>query len=57
MGGSADDLIPDADAGWDQCWSWDPPSAADLAKTPVLPNGATITITLGLHTASFHSTS
>ena len=83
MAGSADDLQPNADAGWDQCFSQNPPTAADLAKTPVLPNGATlavapfsctaqagvgscgltysgqptITITLGLHTASFHSTS
>ncbi len=83
MGGSADDLQPNADAGWDQCFSQDSPTAADLAKSPVLPNGATlteapftctvqagvatcamtdagnpsVTITLGLHTASFHSTS
>jgi hypothetical protein len=83
MGGSADDLQPNADAGWDQCFTDDPPTAADLAKTLVLPDGATlavapfsctvtsgvatcgetnpgsatVTLTLGLHTASFHSTS
>jgi hypothetical protein len=82
-GASADDLIPNADAGWDQCIGLDPQTAAEIAKTLVLPDGATlavapfscttkagvgtctesnpgeapISITLGLHTASFHSTS
>lgn len=81
LGASVDDLIP-ADAGWDQCFSQSPASPADLAKTRVLPDGATLavapfsctvssgvatcsesspglpdaTVTLGLHTASFHST-
>jgi predicted small lipoprotein YifL len=82
LGASVDDLMPQ-DAGWDQCFGNDPASAADLAKTLVLPSGATLavapfsctvsagvatcsesvtggaaaTVTLGLHTASFHSTS
>ncbi len=83
MGGSADDLQPNADAGWVQCIAGDPDTAALIAKTQVLPDGATlavapfsctvksgvatcgetlqgeptITISLGLHSASFHSTS
>ena len=83
LGGSADDLIPNADAGWDQCIGLNPDTAGYMAKSKVLPNGATIafapiscstsngvatcveanpgnpsiSITLGLHTASFHSTS
>jgi hypothetical protein len=81
-GAAADDLIPNADAGWDQCIGLDPDTAVELAKTLVLPEGATLTvsgfscttkggvgtctesapglpsawISLGLHTASFHST-
>jgi hypothetical protein len=81
-GASADDLIPNADAGWDQCIALDPDTAAEIAKTLVLPEGATLTvapfscttkagvgtctasapgepstwISLGLHTATFHST-
>jgi hypothetical protein len=83
MGGNADDLQPTADAGWDECIAGDPDIAALIAKTQVLPDGATlavapfsctvkagvgtcgetlpseptITISLGLHSASFHSTS
>jgi hypothetical protein len=83
MGGNADDLQPNADAGWDGCIAGDSDIAALMAKTKVLPNLATIAvspfsctvnagvgtcveslvgepaigITLGLHTASFHSTS
>jgi hypothetical protein len=82
LGGSADDLMSSADAGWDQCMDLDPDTAGYQAKSKVLPNGATIgfapiscttsngvgtcvetnpgnpsvSITLGLHTASFHST-
>jgi hypothetical protein len=84
LGGSADDLIPNADAGWDQCISGDAEIAGYMAKSKVLPNGAkiafapiscttsngvgtctetdpanptsSISITLGLHTASFVST-
>jgi hypothetical protein len=82
LAASAEDLIP-KDAGWDQCFSQGSQTAADLAKTKVLPDGATLgvapfsctvhggvatcaiaipgqqaaTLTLGLHVASFHSTS
>jgi hypothetical protein len=82
LGGSADDLVPNADAGWDQCISGDAQIAGYMAKSKVLPSGATISfapiscttsngvgtctesspgyapisITLGLHTASFVST-
>ena len=80
MGGSADDLDPPGSAGWDQCIAGDPDTAALIAKTQVLPDGATLaiapfsctvksgvgtcsetlqsapalTISLGLHSASFH---
>jgi hypothetical protein len=80
MGGSADDLDPPGSAGWDQCIAGDPDTAALIAKTLVLPDGATLavapfsctvksgvgtcsetlqgapplTISLGLHSASFH---
>jgi hypothetical protein len=83
LGGSADDLLPNADAGWDQCIAGDAQTAGYMAKSKVLPSGATIafapiscttsngvgmctestagdppiSITLGLHTASFVSTS